>query len=105
MIRLLLYVIAAAALAALIDLIGRRLAARGDCALHRALILRDTCQGRCPPGRDCRALSTRRHWLFGRQDAACGCADRKLNELFPGLDAISPDAPTSDAPEREDETA
>lgn len=73
MIRLLVWLALAAGAAALADWIGRRLAARGECALHRALILPDSCQGRCPPGQRCVAFQTRAHWLFGRQSAGCGC--------------------------------
>lgn len=78
MIKLLIWLAGAGALAAAFDMIGRRVLARGECGLHRALILRDSCLGRCPPGQRCAAMETRPYWLGGRQAAACGCqAGRK----------------------------
>ncbi len=105
MIKLLLYVLAAAGAAVLADLATRRIARRGECSLHRGLVLPDTCQGRCPPGQNCVAFNTRRHWLFGRQAAGCGCAQARE-----GGSPLSPpdfaDPPRKlDAPEREDEDA
>lgn len=87
MIRLLLYLLLALAVAALVDLVTRRLAAKGECSLHKALILKDSCQGRCPPGQRCTAFQTRAHWLGGLQAAGCGCIDRK----FGGSALLPPD--------------
>ncbi len=87
MIRLLVYLLLAAALAALADLVGRRLAAKGECTLHKALMLKDSCQGRCPPGQRCVAFQTRAYWLGGTQAAGCGCIDRR----FGGSALLPPD--------------
>lgn len=108
MVKILVYLVGLAGLAALVDLWGRRFLSRGECGLHKALILRDTCVGRCPPGQRCGALETRPYLFGGRQAAACGCMaarDEPRRLDLPDEDALppsgrSPERPT--APERED---
>lgn len=103
MIRLLVWLALAALAATLADWLGRRLSARGECGLHRALILPDSCQGRCPPGQRCVAFNAKRHWLFGRQAAGCGC----IAGRFGGTPVEPPDfadpprrpGPREDAPD------
>ena len=112
MLKLLLWAGYALAAAVLADLITRRLAERGECGLHRALVLPSSCRGRCPPGQRCVAFNTKAHWLGGRQATGCGCiearaggspveppdfadAPRRLG------DPERPDAPAPE-PERED---
>ncbi len=113
MIRLLVYLLLAAALAALADLITRRLATKGECTLHKALILKDSCQGRCPKGQRCVAFQTRPHWLGSVQAAGCGCIDGRFGGSallppdfaeLPGRRDPPPDAtpPEPVEPERED---
>ncbi|MFO7856186.1 MAG: hypothetical protein R6V44_13410 [Paracoccaceae bacterium] len=77
MLKILIWIVYAAAAAAIADLLVRRWADRGECALHKALLLQDSCRGRCPPGQRCVAFQTRRHWLFGRQAVACGCIEAR----------------------------
>ena len=110
--RLLVYVVLAALIAAAADWITRRLARRGDCALHRGLILPDACVGKCPPGRRCVAFVTRRHWLFGRQAAGCGCVEARFggSPVAPPDFADPPrridrDPPPPSEPKRQDEDA
>ncbi|MEO1687503.1 MAG: hypothetical protein AAFU61_06330, partial [Pseudomonadota bacterium] len=73
MIRLLLYALLALGAALLVDRLTRRLADRGECGLHRALLLRDTCRGRCPPGQRCETAETRPYLWGGVQSAGCAC--------------------------------
>ncbi|AVO38879.1 hypothetical protein [Pukyongiella litopenaei] len=43
------------------------------CRLKRGIIIKDACVGKCPPGQQCVALTTRPYFGFGTQAATCGC--------------------------------
>ncbi|MEM6438471.1 MAG: hypothetical protein AAF763_02070 [Pseudomonadota bacterium] len=97
MIKLLLYVLLAAGAAALADLLTRRLATRGECVLHRALLLRDTCQGKCPGAGRCETVARKPYWLGGVQAAGCGCSDPKPRRLPASPEGAEPPTEREDA--------
>jgi len=97
MIKLLLYVLLAAGAAALADLVTRRLAARGECVLHRALILRDSCKGKCPGAGRCETVVRRPYLFGGTQAAGCGCSDPRPRRLPASPEGADPPTEREDA--------